>query len=135
MKSMDQVSRPDRVAAQLQREIASILLNDVSDPALRKINVTQVKVTRDLSIARIYYLLIGTTEDERKVARARREAERGLERAMGWIRRELGLRLRLRLTPKLEFYWDDAVVHGRRMEDVFAELADEEQASDPEGEA
>lgn len=141
MKQVERSSRPDRVAAQIQRELGEILLLHVKDPRLNQVNITAVRVTRDLSLARVYYLLLGIDGlDAAALKRLKREVASGLGSASSFIRREIGQRLRLRLTPRLEFYWDDTVEHGRRMEDVFAELAAERAAhpiepGDPEGDA
>jgi len=125
MKTSEPFSRPDRVAAQIQREVGQMLLLEVRDPLLHQLNITQVKVTKDLGIARVYYLVLGGGAGlgEKELTRLRREIDRALGRATSFMRRELGQRLRLRLTPQLEFYWDDAVEHGRKMEEVFAEIA------------
>lgn len=135
MKPTAPFKRIDRISEMIKQELASLLLMEVKDPRVKQVNITRVTITRDLGIAKIYYLVFGVDDAESAGSRrARREAEAGLDRATGFLRRELGKRIGLRTTPRLDFYWDDAVVHGRRMDDLFAELAEErERPSDETG--
>ncbi len=125
MKTSDSTSsRPDRVGAQIQRELGELLLVHVKDPRVRQVSLTAVRVTRDLGVARVYYLLLDNGGAEGKaLEQLKRDVARGLESVTPFLRREIGQRLRLRTVPKLTFLWDDAVEHGRRMEVVFAEMA------------
>ena len=107
--------RVERVAIQIQQEIARLLLQKAKDPRLVHVTVTGTKVTPDLRIARIYY--VSTHPD------VGHEALGGaLEKARGFLRGEIGRHLQLRYTPKLEFYYDKAVGHGRHMENLFQEM-------------
>lgn len=125
-------SRPDRVGSQIQQELGELLLVHVKDPRVRQVSLTAVRVTRDLGLARVYYLLLDNGGAEGKaLEQLKRDVARGLESVTPFLRREIGQRLRLRTVPKLTFLWDDAVEHGRRMEVVFAELA---ASRPPEGE-
>ena len=94
--------RSDRVGDLLQREIAELLIRRVKDPRLHSVTITQVKVSRDLRHAWVYYNILsgGPTKDS---------VEIGLARAHGFIKRELGRRLRLRYLPNIEFLWDTVV--------------------------
>ena len=121
-------SRLNKVASVIREELGLLLLRDIRDPLVREVTLTDVKVTRDLGIAKIYYLpLSPEPADTPKGRRQRKELERAFQRASGFLRRELGLRLSMRTVPQLRFYWDDAVEHGRRMESIFSELAAEQE--------
>ena len=119
-------TRPSRVGDQLRAEISDLLAREVHDPGIGFLTVTQVTVTPDLQVARVYYTTLG---DER----ARRDTARALGRATPFLRRQLGSRLRLKRVPLLEFFFDESVERGDRIERILNELSaerDESQAAD-----
>jgi ribosome-binding factor A len=118
--------RTERVGEQLRSDIAELLTFTVRDPAIGFITITRVSVTADLQQARVYYTTMG---DER----ARRETQRGLERASPMIRRHLGQRLRLRRVPELRFFFDESVGRQDRIEQILRELEEERAARGPIG--
>ena len=111
-------TRPSRVGDQLRAEISDLLARDVHDPGIGFLTVTQVTVSPDLQIARVYYTTLG---DER----ARRDTARALGRATPFLRRQLGSRLRLKRVPLLEFFFDESVERGDRIERILNELSAE----------
>src|SRR5262245_23278041 len=111
-------TRPSRVGDQLRAEISDLLAREVHDPGIGFLTVTQVKVTPDLQVARVYYTTLG---DER----ARRDTARALGRATPFLRRQLGSRLRLKRVPLLEFFFDESVERGDRIERILNELSAE----------
>ena len=113
--------RPDRVGDQI-REVLSELLSRgaVHDPGLGFITLTRVKVSPDLQMARVYYTSLG---DES----ARRETAKALERATGFLRRQVGERLDLRRVPELKFQFDESVMHQDRVEQILRDLHNEEE--------
>lgn len=97
-----------------------LLRGSVRDPIASQVVISAVRVTDDLSIARVYVRVldeIGPDRQERVVA--------ALERASGFLRRELGHRLQLRHVPALEFYWDDVVDSALRIESILDEIRDQ----------
>lgn len=135
MPSPTGTSRVDRIATLIHQELSTALLTDAKDPRARAINITSVKVTRDLGIAKVYYLALDLPDGTQKARaeRHKKETQRALERMSSYLRRLIGERLRLRTVPALRFYWDDAIEHGRHMERVFSELAQEAPApGDPD---
>ena len=118
---MAQGHRPDRVAEQI-REVLSELLSRgaVHDPGIGFITLTRVKVSPDLQMARVYYTSLG---DES----ARRETAKALERATGFLRKQVGVRLQLRRVPELEFQFDESVMHQDRVEQILRDLHQEEE--------
>jgi len=115
---MAQGSRPQRVADQLRAEIAELVARELHDPGIGFLTITHVKVTPDLQTARVYYTTLGD-------AKARRETERALERATPFLRRHIGRRLRLKRVPELEFFFDEAVERGDRIEQILQDLSEE----------
>jgi ribosome-binding factor A len=107
--------RSDRVADLLRREIAELLYQGVKDPRVGSATIIDAEVSADLRHARIFYYVRG---DEVK----RREVAQGLEKARGFIRRELGKRLRLKHLPELEFRFDSSLDHGARIDKLLKEL-------------
>jgi ribosome-binding factor A len=108
-------SRPDRVGDQLRSELAQLLSRDVHDPGVGFLTLTQVRVTADLHLAKVYYTTMG---DEK----AQRESARALKRATPFLRRQLGQRLRLRRVPELEFFYDDSIARTDRIEQILQDL-------------
>ncbi len=112
---MAQGSRPARVGDQIRQEISELLAREVKDPGVGFITITDVKVSPDLQMARVYYTTLG---DEK----ARGETRRALERAVPFLRRHVGQRLRLRRVPELAFFFDESVERGDRIERIIQEL-------------
>lgn len=113
--------RTERVGEQIRTDVAELLTSRVRDPAIGFVTITRVSVTADLQQARVYYTTLG---DER----ARRDTQRGLERASPMIRRHLGQRLRLRRVPELRFFFDESVGRQDRIEQILRELEAERAA-------
>ena len=113
--------RADRVAERIRSELMDLLLRgSVRDPAAKDVVVSAVRVTDDLSIARVYVRVleeIGADHQESVVE--------ALRRATGFLRRELGHRLQLRHVPALEFFWDDVVDSALRIESILDEISEE----------
>jgi len=113
--------RADRVAERIRSELMELLLRgSVHDPAARDVVVSAVRMTDDLSIARVYVRVLDEIDKPHQEA-----VVEALERARGFLRRELGKKLQLRHVPTLEFYWDDVVDSGLRIESILDELREE----------
>lgn len=112
--------RAERVASRIQEELAGALLRNVSDPRLAGANVTAVKVTRDLRLARVYYTVPGGEAEKEAAAQA-------FERARGFLKRELAAALLLRYMPDITFHYDTVLDHARHIDEIIAELKKEEE--------
>jgi ribosome-binding factor A len=112
---MSQGSRPERVADQIRGELASLLTRDVHDPGIGFVTLTRVRVTPDLQQAHVYYTALG---DEK----SRRNTEQALARATGFLRRQIGARLRLKRTPELTFHYDESIAGQDRIEQLLSEI-------------
>lgn len=119
---MAQGSRPDRVGEQIRQELSQILTQQVHDPGIGFITLSRVKVTADLQLARVLYTVIG---DEKQ----RKETQKALERALPYLRRQIASRVRLRRVPELQFFYDQAVEHQDRIEQILIDLKREREAN------
>jgi ribosome-binding factor A len=117
--------RPARVGELIQAELADLLLKDLKDPRLQLATVSHVKVSPDLRNARVYISRVGKVEEQEN-------ALAGFQRAGGFIRGQLGKRLRLRYVPKLEFVIDTGIAYGVRISSILNGLVPQEQDDDSE---
>ena len=117
--------RTDRVDELLRQEIGRILTKDVQDPHIGFATVTDVETTPDLRHARVWVSVIGGAPE-------RAETLAALERAMGFVRHELGVRLRIKRIPALHVSLDDSAARGTRVLRIIEELG---QGRDAAGEA
>lgn len=97
--------RTRRIAEQLKRELAGLLRSEADDPRLALVSITSVVVSRDLAHAKVYVTLLGY-EDQRS------EVVEALNCLAPELRRLLGRILRLRVIPRLVFYYDEVIEHG-----------------------
>jgi ribosome-binding factor A len=108
--------RAQRVGEEIKKEVSEILHLELNDPGLKKMtSVTGVEVTRDLSYAGIYVSIFGSKDEQEKVLEA-------LSRATGFVRSEIGKRIRLRHVPEIEFKLDHSMEYGAHIEDVLKGL-------------
>jgi len=98
---MKTYARSERVKHLIQEEISRILQRDVKDPRVKFVTVTAVKLTDDLREAKILVSIMGEETNREAVLS-------GLKRATGYVRGELGRRLKLKYTPAIEFFVDDS---------------------------
>ena len=110
-------ARTDRIAEQIQRELAELVRLEVKDPRVRMLTLTGVEVARDYSHAKVYY----TSLDG-----ASKAVQQGLERASGFLRSQVAQRMKLRITPQLHFVYDASVERGAHL----SQLIDQAIASD-----
>ena len=104
-----------RVNSQLQREITRVLRTEVRDPRVGFPVVTEVRVTSDLSYARVFVRLDGDS-------RERDQAMKGLAASAAFIRGVLGAELHIRRVPELRFVEDTSVEHARRIEEILRDV-------------
>ncbi|MEW6496841.1 MAG: 30S ribosome-binding factor RbfA [Cyanobacteriota bacterium] len=114
--------RVSRVASLIQQEVSQMVINEIKDDRVGAgmVSVTDVAVSGDLQHAKIYVSIYGTEE-------ARAETMAGLKAATGFVRRELGQRIRLRRTPEVVFIEDRALERGDRMLALLNQLSEERQ--------
>ena len=113
--------RADRVSERIRSELMELLLRGgVRDPAAKDVVVSAVRMTDDLSIARVYVRVLEEIGSDRQEA-----VVEALGRASGFLRREIGQHLQLRHVPKLEFYWDEVVDSALRIESILDEIRED----------
>ncbi len=105
-------SRTDRIAHEIQRELADLLRNEVKDPRIGMVTVTAVEVSRDHSHAKVYYTTLGENSAE---------LSDGLKRAAGFLHSQLFHRLKLRVVPQLHFEYDTSVERGAHLSRLIDE--------------
>jgi ribosome-binding factor A len=115
---MGQGSRPERVADQIRAEVTTMIARELHDPGVGFVTVTRVQVSPDLQHARVYYTSLGDAE-------ARKNTARALDRASGFMRRQIGQRLRLRRAPEIHFEFDQSIGYQDRVEQILNEIADQ----------
>ncbi|GAA0495876.1 30S ribosome-binding factor RbfA [Salinibacillus aidingensis] len=107
--------RVNRIAEQMKKELGDIIGKKIKDPRIGFVTVTDVKVTGDLQQAKIFISVLG--DDEQKY-----DTLAGLAKAKGFIRSEIGKRIRLRKTPEITFEFDETIEYGNRIERIISEL-------------
>jgi len=112
---MSQGSRPDRVADQIRSELALLLTREVHDPGIGFITITRVQMTPDLQQARVFYTALGDDK-------ARKASGQALSRAIPFLRRQIGSRLRLKRVPDLTFLYDESIAGQDRIEQLLKEI-------------
>ena len=109
----------DRIASQMIKEISYILATEVKDNDIRFVTVTDVKVTNDLSFAKVYVTVLKEDKIE--------ETMKALKSAAGFIRKELANRLEIRHIPELEFVYDESIEYGKKIDDIIERINNEKQ--------
>ncbi|MGD8709715.1 MAG: 30S ribosome-binding factor RbfA [Ectothiorhodospiraceae bacterium] len=114
-------SRTRRVGEQIQRELASLIRDEVRDPRVGSVTVSEVRVTRDLAHAEV--LVTGLGLD----AAASAEMVEALNHAAGFLRGLLGRQLHLRTVPALRFRYDESFERGARLSRLIDEAVEEDE--------
>ena len=107
--------RKERIAEQIREEISQIVATEVADPGVGLVTVTRVKVTPDLSLARVYWTILGDAVERKKT-------EKALVRATPFVRHLLNTRLSLRRAPEVQFLYDQSTAAQERVEEILQEL-------------
>lgn len=115
--------RPRQVGEQMKKELSDIISRKVKDPRIGFVTVTDVEVTGDLQQATVYITVLGGEKE-------REETLIGLNKAKGFIRSEIGHRIRLRKTPEIFFKYDESVEYGNRIEALIEQISREERFKD-----
>ena len=115
---MQEFGREERVGAEMHRELALLLRDEVRDPRLTQVTIQEVRVVRDLSQAKVYFTLMDSAQA--------RPVEQALNKAASFLRRRLADSMNLRVVPKLHFVYDKSIETGNRL----ASLIDQAVAKD-----
>ena len=122
--------RADRVADAMRRELARLIQHEVRDPRVGMVNVNDVEVSRDLTVAKVFVTLVG--EDDRSKIDISMEA---LNKAAGFLRSQLAKEIQIRTIPRLQFRYDETSVRGQHLSALIdkAVKADQERSEDSDG--
>ena len=112
---MSDPKRVERVRSELSAVLAEILLRGVKDPRVGNVSITDLQVSPSLDSARVRFLSLGGQKDVREV-------QAGLQAASGWLRREIGKRMRLRIVPELIFEYDAQFERAVEVTRIIEEL-------------
>ncbi|EPQ9590925.1 30S ribosome-binding factor RbfA [Staphylococcus pseudintermedius] len=107
--------RAERVGDQMKKELMDIINNKLKDPRVGFLTITDVQPTNDLSLAKVYLTVLGSDKE-------RENTFKGLEKAKGFIKSEIGQRMRLRIVPDLQFEYDESIEYGNRIERLIQDL-------------
>lgn len=117
--------RSEKIAETIHETVSAILCRGLNDPRIGFVTIIAVEVTDDLSLARIYFTVIG--DDESK-----KNSEIGLNSAKGFIRKELGRVLTIRHLPEIIFKYDHSQEYGNRIDSILKEISTGNDGDDPE---
>ena len=107
--------RSDRVSGLIQQALSEILQKGINDPRLKMTTITNVKMSRDLRIARIYFATSGGKKSVEEVTQ-------GFESARGFVKRSLAGKLGLRYMPELKFFYDDSFDYGDQINKILKSI-------------
>lgn len=110
--------RPGRLAEAIKKEISDILMNEIKDPRIGFVTITLVEVTPDLRYARVFASVMGSEEQRKATAEV-------LDRAKGYIRSEIGKRIRLKYTPEIIIKLDNSIERGTKIIKLIEEVNSE----------
>ena len=106
----------ERINSNMQRELSYILANEVKNPNIKFITITDCDVTSDLSYAKIYFTTLGD----------HKETLKALKSARGFIRKSLADRIELRHIPELDFVYDESIEYGKKIEEIIEDIHNEQ---------
>lgn len=113
--------RTKRIEKELQKEISLILSTEIKDPRINSlVSVTAIDLTKDLEQAKVYISSLGDEEEKDEIIE-------GLKNASGFIKRELGIRLKLRNIPELIFKIDNSIERGIYMDNLISRVMKEDE--------
>ncbi len=107
--------RAHRVSEEMKKEISDILAHKMKDPRIGFVTITDVEVTGDLQQSTVYFSVLGSEEEKESTFV-------GLTKATGFIRSEIGKRIRLRKVPEITFEFDEAHEYGNRIDAILRKL-------------
>jgi ribosome-binding factor A len=108
--------RTSRLSEEIRRELSSIIQNELKDPRIPMLtSIMRVDVTKDLKYAKVYVSVFGDDEKKQKCIE-------GLRSAAGFIRKEIGHRIKMRHTPEIIFEIDQSIEHGLHISKVISEI-------------
>jgi ribosome-binding factor A len=137
-------SRGQRVADQIQRELATLIQLDVRDPRVGMVSITGIDLSRDLAHAKVFVTVLDTVTNNGAIANLAtaeeddldslqvRDNVEALNKAAGFLRSQLSKRLALRAVPKLRFFYDASIENGQRLSGLIDDALNADKDQRPE---
>ena len=118
--------RIEKLQELIKQEMSKMLLTDLKDPRIGFVTVTDVEMTGDLRAAKIFVSIMGGSEQVKS-------SLEGLNSALGFIRREIGQRIRLRFTPEISFALDTSLDYGEHIQKLLLQVEGDNHADNSQG--
>ncbi|MFC1804975.1 30S ribosome-binding factor RbfA [Candidatus Omnitrophota bacterium] len=115
------MGRNIRIAAAIKKEVGSIVQYEIKDPRLGFVTITGCDVSPDLRQAKVFFSVLGDSK-------AHKDTRKALESALGFIRRLIGQRIRMRFTPQIHFREDKSSEYSIRIQEVLNELKEKDES-------
>ena len=112
--------RIEKLQELIKQEMSKMLLREIKDPRIGFVTVTAVEMTGDLREAKIFVSIMG---DDEKV----QESLKGLQSALGFIRREIGKRIKIRFTPEISFALDTSLDYSEHIQKILLDIEKEQR--------
>jgi len=109
------MARHEKVEHAVQREVSTIIHDELKDPRLGFVTITRVELTMDLRSAKIFFSVLGKEQEYKKTQEA-------LNSALGFIRKQIAQRIKLRYVPEIMFRKDDSVEYSVRIQEILQEI-------------
>jgi ribosome-binding factor A len=123
--------RTDRIADQIQRDLAELIRSSIKDPRVGMVTVNDVVVAKDLGFADVYVTLLTINENNAQSDEVQ-QTVKVLNGASGFLRSELGRMIKLRMIPQLRFHYDASVGEGRRLDGLINKARAKDASLSPE---
>lgn len=108
------MERTDRIAEEIKKVVSEMIQNELKDPRIKGlISVTKINLTKDLKFCKIYISVLGADKEE---------VLAGIKSGAGYMRKELGQRVQIRILPELQFVIDNSMEYGAHIDQVIKEL-------------
>lgn len=117
---MREFGRKDRVAAQIHRELSMLISGELKDPRLHMVTIQEVRASRDLSHAKIYFTVLDV-DTAKQTAKA-------LNHAAIFLRKRLGVLMKMRSVPQLHFVYDHSLADGNRLSAMIDDAISHDQS-------
>ena len=112
--------RREKISENIKQEISEIIQKEAKDPRIGFVTIIRVELTNDAKYADVYFSVLGSDKDKNN-------SKVGLERATGYLRKEIGQRLKMRFTPELRFRFDGSIEYSAHIDQVLENLKKEEK--------
>ena len=108
------MDRTTRIAEEIKKEVSYMIQNELKDPRVTGlISITKILLTKDLKYCKIYVSIFGDNKEE---------VLQGIKSGAGYMRKELGRRIQIRITPELQFVLDDSIEYGAHINEVLKNI-------------